>query len=141
PTSSLASRVQSQPSKLVIPLPTGALPPDPRPSLGDGGRHGQGHLLARQAEPYRRTPGTSRARSAGPSIKLLSVALDCPDAGQLAAFYARVTGGKVIFRDNRWAVVQAPGAPRLTPWLTPQCPHRGRGNGGQRGEVRGNVYR
>jgi len=70
-------------------------------------------------------PGTSRARSAGPSIRLLSVALGCPDAGQLAAFYARVTGGKVIFRDNRWAVVQAPGAPRLTPWLTPQCPTEG----------------
>jgi catechol 2,3-dioxygenase-like lactoylglutathione lyase family enzyme len=44
------------------------------------------------------------------SIKLLSVALDCPDAGELAAFYAGITGGTVIFRDDRWAVVQTPGA-------------------------------
>jgi hypothetical protein len=44
------------------------------------------------------------------SIKLLSVALDCPDAGQLAAFYAGITGGEVIFCDDSWAVVQAPGA-------------------------------
>jgi hypothetical protein len=43
------------------------------------------------------------------SIKLLSVALDCPDAGELAAFYAGITGGTVIFRDDRWAVVQTPG--------------------------------
>jgi hypothetical protein len=43
------------------------------------------------------------------SVKLLSVALDCPDAGQLAMFYAGITGGKVIFHDERWAVVQAPG--------------------------------
>jgi hypothetical protein len=27
------------------------------------------------------------------SIKLGSVALDCPDAGLLAAFYAEITGG------------------------------------------------
>lgn len=44
------------------------------------------------------------------SIKLISVALDCPDAGELAAFYAEITGGKVIFSDERWATVQAPGA-------------------------------
>jgi Glyoxalase-like domain len=43
-------------------------------------------------------------------IKLISVALDCPSAGELAAFYAEITGGKVIFADQRWAIVQAPGA-------------------------------
>jgi hypothetical protein len=30
---------------------------------------------------------------------------------------------------------------RLTPWLTPQRPHRGRGNRGQRREVQGAAYR
>ena len=43
------------------------------------------------------------------SIKLGSVALDCPDAGALAAFYAEITGGKVTFIDGDWATVQGPG--------------------------------
>ena len=43
------------------------------------------------------------------SIKLGSVALDCPDAGLLAAFYAEITGGKVTFLDESWATVQGPG--------------------------------
>ncbi len=43
------------------------------------------------------------------SIKLISVALDCPDAGALAAFYARITGGKVTYHDDGWATMQAPG--------------------------------
>lgn len=42
-------------------------------------------------------------------IKLISVALACPDAGELAAFYAEITGGKVTFLDDRWATVNAPG--------------------------------
>jgi catechol 2,3-dioxygenase-like lactoylglutathione lyase family enzyme len=42
-------------------------------------------------------------------IRLMSVALACPDAGELAAFYAGITGGKVTFLDDRWATVQAPG--------------------------------
>ena len=43
------------------------------------------------------------------SIKLCSVALDCPDAGQLAAFYAGITGGKITFRDDSWATLRCPG--------------------------------
>lgn len=43
------------------------------------------------------------------SIKLGSVALDCPDAGKLAAFYAEITGGKVTFLDEAWATVRCPG--------------------------------
>jgi hypothetical protein len=43
------------------------------------------------------------------SIKLSSVALDCPDAGRLAAFYADITGGKVIFVNESWATVNGPG--------------------------------
>ena len=43
------------------------------------------------------------------SIKLGSVALDCPDAGKLAAFYAEITGGTVTYLDEDWATVQGPG--------------------------------
>ena len=43
------------------------------------------------------------------SITLISVALDCPDAGALAAFYAGITGGTVTFHDDRWATMKAPG--------------------------------
>jgi catechol 2,3-dioxygenase-like lactoylglutathione lyase family enzyme len=43
------------------------------------------------------------------SIKLSSVALDCPDAGRLAAFYADITGGKVTFVNESWATVNGPG--------------------------------
>jgi hypothetical protein len=62
------------------------------------------------------------------SIKFVSVALDCPDAGKLAAFYADITGGKVTYLDERWAVVKGPGgridfqtAPGYTPptWPDP----------------------
>jgi hypothetical protein len=43
------------------------------------------------------------------SIKLGSVALDCPDAGKLAEFYADITGGRVTFRCADWATVNGPG--------------------------------
>ena len=43
------------------------------------------------------------------SIKLSSVALDCPDAGKLAAFYADITGGNVTFLHEAWATVNGPG--------------------------------
>jgi catechol 2,3-dioxygenase-like lactoylglutathione lyase family enzyme len=43
------------------------------------------------------------------SIRLSSVALDCPDAGELAAFYAEITGGKVTYLDEVWATVKGPG--------------------------------
>ncbi len=43
------------------------------------------------------------------SIALISAALDCPDAGKLADFYAAITGGAVTFRDSRWATVKSPG--------------------------------
>jgi hypothetical protein len=42
-------------------------------------------------------------------IKLSSVALDCPNAIELAAFYADITGGKVTFQDEAWATVDGPG--------------------------------
>jgi hypothetical protein len=61
------------------------------------------------------------------SIKLSSVALDCPDAGKLAAFYADITSGKVTFLHESWATVNGPGgridfqtAPGYTP---PTWPH------------------
>jgi catechol 2,3-dioxygenase-like lactoylglutathione lyase family enzyme len=43
------------------------------------------------------------------AITFGSVALDCPDAGKLADFYAEITGGKVTFRDESWATVRCPG--------------------------------
>jgi len=43
------------------------------------------------------------------SIKLGTVALECPNAGELADFYAVITGGKVTFRDDSWATVRCPG--------------------------------
>ena len=43
------------------------------------------------------------------SITLSSAALDCPDARELAAFYADITGGRVIFENDAWATVDGPG--------------------------------
>jgi hypothetical protein len=43
------------------------------------------------------------------SITPSSVALDCPDAGTLAEFYADITGGTVVFRNEAWATVVCPG--------------------------------
>jgi hypothetical protein len=43
------------------------------------------------------------------SIRFCSVALDCPDAGQLAAFYAEITGGRITFLHDAWATVRSPG--------------------------------
>ena len=42
-------------------------------------------------------------------ITLSSAALDCPDARDLAAFYADITGGRVIFENDAWATVDGPG--------------------------------
>jgi catechol 2,3-dioxygenase-like lactoylglutathione lyase family enzyme len=62
------------------------------------------------------------------SIKLSSVTLECPNAGDLAAFYADITGGKVTFLNDAWATVNGPGgriefqtAPGYTPptWPDP----------------------
>lgn len=43
------------------------------------------------------------------SIKLSSVALECADAGKLAAFYADITAGKVTYLGETWATVKGPG--------------------------------
>ena len=43
------------------------------------------------------------------AITLSSAALDCPDARELAAFYADITGGRVIFENDAWATVDGPG--------------------------------
>ncbi len=43
------------------------------------------------------------------TIKLSGVTLDCPDARQLAAFYAAITGGTVTFANDAWATVEGPG--------------------------------
>lgn len=43
------------------------------------------------------------------SITLGSVAINCPNAGELAAFYADITGGQVTFVNDEWALVNGPG--------------------------------
>ena len=59
-------------------------------------------------------------------ITLSSAALDCPDARALAAFYADITGGRVVFENDVWATVDGPGgridfqtAPGYTPPVWP----------------------
>ena len=42
-------------------------------------------------------------------IKLSGVGVDCPDAGELAAFYAEITGGTVTSQNERWASMSGPG--------------------------------
>jgi catechol-2,3-dioxygenase len=65
------------------------------------------------------------------SIVLSSVAIDCPNAGELASFYAAITGGTVTFRSEAWATVNGPGGridfqttPDHTPptWPDPSSP-------------------
>lgn len=41
-------------------------------------------------------------------IKLSSVAINCPDASALAAFYADITGRQVTFSIPAWATVDGP---------------------------------
>jgi hypothetical protein len=43
------------------------------------------------------------------SIRLSSVAINCPDAAELAAFYADITGGQVTVAGPGWATVNGPG--------------------------------
>ena len=43
------------------------------------------------------------------SIKLGSVALECPDARQLGSFYAEITGSAVISAGEDCATVRCPG--------------------------------
>ena len=43
------------------------------------------------------------------SIRLSSVAINCPSAAELAAFYADITGGQVTFVDPSWATANGPG--------------------------------
>ena len=43
------------------------------------------------------------------AIKLGTVAIDCPDARKLAAFYADITGGRVTYEDDEWCTVSGPG--------------------------------
>ncbi len=42
------------------------------------------------------------------SIKFGGVTLDCPDVGELAAFYAEITGGEVTVLSDHWAMMTCP---------------------------------
>ena len=43
------------------------------------------------------------------SIRLSSVAINCPDPTSLARFYAEITGGAVVLSNDAWATVDGPG--------------------------------
>jgi len=43
------------------------------------------------------------------SMRLSSVAVSCPDAPELAAFHADITGGQVSFSNSAWATADGPG--------------------------------
>jgi hypothetical protein len=42
------------------------------------------------------------------SIKFGGVTLDCPHAGELAAFYAEITGGTITIPGDSWAMITCP---------------------------------
>ena len=42
------------------------------------------------------------------SIKFGGVTLDCPHVGELAAFYAEITGGEVTVLRDHWAMMACP---------------------------------
>ena len=65
--------------------------------------------------PGSRPPGPTTAgpRQKGTtlsdSIRLGSVAVNCSDAAELAAFYATIIGGRITFSGSAWATVDGPG--------------------------------
>jgi hypothetical protein len=64
------------------------------------------------------------------SIKFGGVTLDCANAGELAAFYAEITGGVVTVPGDSWALMTCPdgsvicfqGAPGYSPPTWPGAP-------------------
>lgn len=42
------------------------------------------------------------------SIRLGTVTLECPNAGNLAAFYSEIAGGRITFLHESWATVRFP---------------------------------
>ena len=42
------------------------------------------------------------------SIRLSSIAVNCPDAAELAAFYAAITGGQITFSSSAWVTLDSP---------------------------------
>ena len=53
------------------------------------------------------------------SIKFGSVTLDCANAGELAAFYAEITGGTVAIPGDSWAMITCPGGAPVCFQATP----------------------
>lgn len=43
------------------------------------------------------------------SIRLSSVSVNCPDATQLARFYAEITGGSITYSHPAWATMEGQG--------------------------------
>lgn len=68
-------------------------------------------------------------RAEGPTlIRLSSVTVNCPDADQLAKFYAKITGGDVTFSHPDWATVTCPGGridfQTVSDYVPPEWPGR-----------------
>ncbi len=61
-------------------------------------------------------------------IRLSSVTVNCPDADQLAKFYAEITGGHVSFSHPAWATVMCPGGridfQTVSDFVPPEWPGR-----------------
>jgi hypothetical protein len=53
-------------------------------------------------------PSALREDFMSDSIKFGGVNLDCPHAGELAAFYAEITGGEVTVPGDSWAMTTCP---------------------------------
>jgi len=53
-------------------------------------------------------PSAFREGFMSDSIKFGGVTLDCPHVGELAAFYAEITGGEVTVLSDHWAMMTCP---------------------------------
>jgi hypothetical protein len=65
-------------------------------------------VARRKSHQYDASPERERTPMSD-FVKLSAVTLDCPNAGELAAFYADITGGTVTFQDEAWATVNGRG--------------------------------
>jgi catechol 2,3-dioxygenase-like lactoylglutathione lyase family enzyme len=52
------------------------------------------------------------------SIRFSGVGVDSADAGKLAAFYAEITGGRIVTVSAEWASIDGPGG-RIDFWTVP----------------------
>jgi catechol 2,3-dioxygenase-like lactoylglutathione lyase family enzyme len=63
-------------------------------------------------------PADERTLTMSDVIKLSGVGVDGPNAGELAAFYAEITGGTVTSQNEHWASMSGPGG-TIDFWTVP----------------------